>query len=129
MLFTCFFTWFLYGETIWGRQPAAAVLAPLSGHTCWIVLPVCSRLRALHGPLWVCLTNKTLFIMVFTWFIFVCTCFLHAFCMHNHVKTSINHEKLWFVHGFYMRVPCTNFCQEYCKKACKKQILSCKKHV
>jgi hypothetical protein len=43
---------------------AAAVLAPLSGHTCWIVLlPVCSRARALHGPLWVCLPKKTLFVI------------------------------------------------------------------
>jgi hypothetical protein len=24
--------------------------------------PVCSRVRAMHGPMWVCLTNKTLFI-------------------------------------------------------------------
>ena len=44
-----------------GGAAAAAVLAPLSGHTCWIVLPVCSRVRALHRPLWVCLTDKTLF--------------------------------------------------------------------
>jgi hypothetical protein len=46
-----------------GGAAAAVVLAPLSGHTCcWIVLPVCSRVRALHGPSWVCATDKTLFV-------------------------------------------------------------------
>jgi hypothetical protein len=27
------------------------------------LLPVCSRVRALHGPMWVCVTNKSLFII------------------------------------------------------------------
>jgi hypothetical protein len=46
---------------------AAVLLAQLVAVVtppCWIVLPVCSRIRALHGPLWACLINKTLFVII-----------------------------------------------------------------
>jgi hypothetical protein len=44
-----------------GGAAAAAVLAPSSVHTHWILFPVCLRAGVLNGYLWVYLSNKSFF--------------------------------------------------------------------